>query len=106
MHLTDVYYKKGDNESLLLFNFRPKKTFISEHPNVLVVFRRIGRDNQYGKAGVEEFYIPFNDEIGSVPKIYCRIGQEVEEFVISENESIGHEKYHEIMGLVTELETI
>lgn len=105
-NLTEVRYKQEEDESLLMFNFRPKKYFQTESPRVLVVFRRIGVDNERDRAGVEEFYIPFDDIEGKVSEIHYGVGNNVSPYSIDEHGTTGFDKYHEALSLEIELDDL
>jgi hypothetical protein len=105
-HLTEVRYKQDYDESLLLFNFRPKKYYQTENPRVLVIYRRTGFDSKDDKSTVEEFYIPFNEMEGQVPEMHYGIGDRVSPVEINEEGTVGFELYHEALGLESELEDL
>jgi hypothetical protein len=105
-HLAEVRYKRGDEESLLKFNFRPKKFFETETPRVLVIFRRNGKNEGDNTAVVEQFYIPFNGVEGQVPEMYYGIDDNVASLPMDEHGVVGLEKYHEALGLELELDDL
>lgn len=105
-HLLEVRYKQGDDESLLLMNFRPNKYFETDSPRVLVIFRRIGIDKENDSAGVEEFYLPFNDVDGELPVIHYGVGDQVSPYEVNEHSRVGYELYREAMGIELELKDL
>jgi hypothetical protein len=106
LHLTEVRYKKGDEESLLLFNFRPKKHFSTENPRVLVIFKRVGADTQEDRTSVVQYYVPFNTPDDSIDGIYQVLGEEIYLHHIEEEGTLGFDKLREVMEFESELEDL
>lgn len=102
--LTKVCYKKEYDESLLLFDFHPVGKQGQEHPSVQALLRRQGRNKGDDISGVEEYYVPTIDMYGSIPKIYRRVNGEIDYIYLDEDGASGFDQYHEIMGLIIEVE--
>lgn len=105
-HLAEVRYKKGDEESLLMFNFRPKKPFKTEAPRVLVIFRRTGRNEGDEKAVIEQFYIPFNGVEGQVPEMYYGFDDYIDPISLEEHGIHESDKFDEALGYKIELDDL
>ena len=67
---------------------------------------RTGRNKGDEIAEIGEFYIPYNDEQGSIPMIYERFEGRKKSHYLNEEGTLGFEKFYEIMRLITEVENI
>lgn len=102
-HLTEVRYRQGDDESMLLFNFRPNNCLGNIPPRVLVIFKRTGIDSDNEGCLVEQFYIPFNDSDGKVPEVYYGSGENVSSYFLEDRGTPGFAIYTEAITIEKEL---
>ena len=85
-HVTEVSYKRGPKESLLLFDFQPIRNLGIDHPSVRAIFRRSGT-NKDGSLEIEEFYIFYDDMSGRISNIYERTENGVRTYLFDDDEN-------------------